>query len=80
MANVLSEEKRQQIEALRLFGWSLRSIEREASVRHETASSYVKAAGIELRGEVARRQNRDHRLHGTPAPRSYRAVDWRSVE
>ena len=50
MANVLSEEKRQQIEALGRLGWSLRRIEREANVRRETASSYLKAAGIEVRG------------------------------
>jgi transposase len=50
MANVLSEEKRQQVEALGRLGWSLRRIEREADVRRETASAYLKAAGIEVRG------------------------------
>ncbi len=50
MANVLSEEKRQQVEALGRLGWSLRRIEREADVRRETASSYLKAAGIDVRG------------------------------
>src|SRR3954468_18617460 len=50
MANVLSDEKRQQVEALGRLGWSLRRIEREADVRRETASSYLKAAGIDVRG------------------------------
>ena len=50
MANVLSDEKRQQVEALGRLGWSLRRIEREACVRRETASAYLKAAGIGVRG------------------------------
>lgn len=50
MANVLSEEKRKRVEALGRLGWSLRRIEREADVRRETASGYLKAAGIEVRG------------------------------
>ena len=50
MANVLSEDKRQKVEALGRLGWSLRRIEREAQVRRETASAYLKAAGIEVRG------------------------------
>ena len=50
MANVLSEDKRQKVEALGRLGWSLRRIEREARVRRETASAYLKAAGIEVRG------------------------------
>jgi transposase len=50
MANVLSDEKRQQVEALGRLGWTLRRIEREAGVRRETASAYLKAAGIAVRG------------------------------
>jgi transposase len=50
MANVLSDEKRQQVEALGRLGWTLRRIERETSVRRETASAYLKAAGILVRG------------------------------
>jgi transposase len=50
MANVLSEDKRQKVEALGRLGWSLRRIQREALVRRETASAYLKAAGIEVRG------------------------------
>ncbi len=50
MANVLSDEKQQQVEALGRLGWSLRRIEREVQVRRETASAYLKAAGIDVRG------------------------------
>jgi len=49
MANVLSEEKRQQVIALGRLGWSLRRIEAEAGVRRETASAYLRDAGIEVR-------------------------------
>jgi len=50
MANVLSDAKRQQGEALGRLGWTLRRIQRETGLRRETASSYLKAAGIEVRG------------------------------
>jgi len=50
MANVLSDEKRQQVVALGRLGWSLRRIEEETSVRRETASAYLKAAGLRVRG------------------------------
>jgi hypothetical protein len=50
MANVLSDEKRQQVVALGRLGWSLRRIERETGVRRETASAYLKAMGVEVRG------------------------------
>src|SRR5450432_405058 len=57
MANVLDEEKREQILALGRLGWSLRRIERELSVRRETAGAYLHAAGIAVRragGRVSR--------------------------
>ena len=50
MSNVLAEEKRQQILALGRLGWSLRQIERATGVRRETASNYLRAAGVEVRG------------------------------
>ena len=50
MANVLSDEKRQQVEALGRLGWTLRRIQRETGVRRETASEYLRAAGIGVRG------------------------------
>ena len=50
MSNVLSKEKRQQILALGRLGWSLRRIEEATGVRRETASGYLKAAGLTVRG------------------------------
>ena len=55
MVNVLSEEKKQQVLALGRLSWSLRRIEQETGVRRETASRYLKAAGVELRGARCRR-------------------------
>lgn len=49
MANVLSEDKKQQVIALGRLGWSLRRIEDATGVRRETASSYLKAAGVAVR-------------------------------
>ena len=49
MANVLSNEKRQQVVALGRLGWPLRRIEDATGVRRETASAYLKAAGIAVR-------------------------------
>ncbi len=49
MANVLDSEKQQQILALGRLGWTLRRIEQETGVRRETASRYLKQAGIEVR-------------------------------
>jgi len=49
MANVLNEEKKQQVLALGRLGWSLRRIQQATHVRRETASAYLKAAGIGVR-------------------------------
>jgi len=49
MANVLNEEKKQQVLALGRLGWSLRRIQPETRIRRETASQYLKAAGIAVR-------------------------------
>jgi transposase len=49
MSNVLSDDKRQQIIALGRLGWSLRRIEQATGVRRETASAYLKGAGINVR-------------------------------
>lgn len=49
MANVLSDDKQQQILALGRLGWSLRRIEDATGVRRETSSAYLKAAGIAVR-------------------------------
>jgi len=49
MSNVLRDEKKQQVIALGKLGWTLRRIEQATGVRRETASSYLKAAGIAVR-------------------------------
>lgn len=49
MGNVLSETKRDQVVALGRLGWTLRRIEEATGVRRETASAYLKAAGIGVR-------------------------------
>src|SRR5438445_2169670 len=46
MSNALSEQAKQRVIALGRLGWSLRRIEQETGVRRETASVYLKAAGI----------------------------------
>src|SRR5208283_3328222 len=49
MANVLSDDKKQQVLALGRLGWSLRRIQEATGVRRETASTYLKTAGIPVR-------------------------------
>ncbi len=49
MSNVLSEEQKQQVIALGRLGWYLRRIEKATGVRWETASGYLKEAGVALR-------------------------------
>src|SRR5437016_5589056 len=49
MANVLNEEKKQQVLALGRLGWPLRRIQQTTKIRRETASAYLKAAGIAVR-------------------------------
>jgi hypothetical protein len=49
MSNVLSDEKRQQVIALGRLGWTLRRIEQATGVHRETASAYLRAAGIGVR-------------------------------
>ena len=54
MSNVLDQQRQQQIVALGRLGWSLRRIEDTTGVRRETASEYLKAAGIPVRGRGGR--------------------------
>jgi transposase len=54
MSNVLDDQKQQQVVALGRLGWSLRRIEASTGVRRETASDYLKAAGIPVRGRGGR--------------------------
>jgi transposase len=49
MANILGDDKQQQVLALGRLGWALRRIEAATGVRRETASAYLKAAGIPVR-------------------------------
>ena len=50
MSNVLDDKKQQQILSLGRLGWTLRRIEQATAVRRETVSTYLKAAGIPVRG------------------------------
>jgi transposase len=50
MTNILGDDKKQQVLALGRLGWPLRRIEGATGVRRETASAYLKAAGIAIRG------------------------------
>jgi hypothetical protein len=48
MADVLKDEKKQQIIALGRLGWSLRKIQEAMRVRRETISAYLRGAGVEI--------------------------------
>ena len=48
MSNVLSDDKKQQVIALGKLGWSLRRIEQAIGVRRETASAYLRTAGVDV--------------------------------
>jgi transposase len=50
MSNVLDHTKQQQILALGRLGWTLSRIQETTGVRRETLSSYLRAAGIPVRG------------------------------
>ncbi len=92
MANVLSEEKRQQVVALGRLGWSLRRIEAEADVRRETASAYLKEAGVSVRkpgrwgrppkpaNEVTTDSGAGEQLAEAPKPANEVTADPPSVE
>ena len=67
MSNVLSEHTRQQVLALGRLGWSLRRIEEATGVRRETASGYLKMAGVPVRGRGGR--PRDWPPNRPPRPR-----------
>ncbi len=54
MSHVLSEHTRQQVLALGRLGWSLRRIEDATGVRRETASGYLRAAAVPVRGRGGR--------------------------
>jgi transposase len=54
MSNVLDDDKQRQVLALGRLGWSLRRIQHATGVRRETASDYLRAAGIPVRGRGGR--------------------------
>lgn len=54
MSHVLSESKQQQVIGLGRLGWSLRRIEMATGVRRETASAYLRAAGVPVRARGGR--------------------------
>src|SRR5689334_19965045 len=54
MSNVLSDDKKNQVVTLGGLGWSLRHIEEKTGVRRETASAYLRAAGIAVRSRGGR--------------------------
>ena len=70
MANVLKDEKKQQIITLGRLGWSLRKIQEATRVRRETISAYLRGAGcgnmaagkMEARKKGKTGHNGDHRL------------------
>ena len=70
MTNVLSDTKRQQVLALGRLGWPLRRIEETTGARRETASAYLKAAGIEYLA----------RMHSRAMERSRYAVRTTTLE
>src|SRR3989454_5973067 len=49
MTNILGDDKQQQVLALGRLGWPLRRIEAATGIRRETASAYLKAAGVPVR-------------------------------
>jgi transposase len=63
MSNVMSEQEKQKVLALGRLGWSLRRIQQELGVRRETASTYLKAAGVPVHSPGRRSQ----RLLAKPA-------------
>jgi transposase len=58
MSNVLDDTKQQQILALGRLGWSLRRIEQALTVRRETISGYLRAAGIAVHGRGRRGESK----------------------
>ena len=58
MTNILGDDRRQQVLALGQLGWPLGRIEQATGVRRETASAYLTAAGIAIRGPRRRRPPR----------------------
>ena len=81
--NVLSDDKKQQVLVLGRLGWTLRRIQDATGVRRETASRYLKAAGVSVRSPRSRSRPKpasgevvstDPPAAGTPKPASGEGV------
>jgi transposase len=68
MSNVLKTDTKEQVLALGRMGWSLRQIEEATGVRRETASAYLKAAGIPVCGRGRRPRDWQPNPATTPVP------------
>jgi len=68
MTNILGDDKRQQVLTLGQLGWTLRRIGQATGMRRETASAYLKAAGITVCGPRQRQL-------ATPNPASEVSTD-----
>jgi transposase len=77
--NVLSDDKKQQVLALGRLGWSLRDIEEAVQVRRETASRYLKAAGIAVRPPRTRKPPPAAEASSKPASREGVSTDSGAV-
>ncbi len=75
MANVLGDEKKQQVLALGQLGWTLRRIQHATGVRRETAGAYLKAAGIPVRPGIGALIS-----HGTNPVLVHRPRAWPALE
>src|SRR5262245_8064975 len=78
MANTLGDDKQQQVLALGRLGWPLRRIEAATGVRRETASVYLKAAGIPAYIGSGRTRSKRERARGESriaAPRAAAGPD-----
>jgi hypothetical protein len=73
MGNVSETHRQQQVVALGRLGWPFRRIERETSVRHETASEYLKPRAFPSAGagdqEKTRGTDPGHRPRRAPRRR-----------
>jgi transposase len=77
MSNVLADEKREQVVALGRLGWPLRRIQATTGVRRETASAYLKAAGVAVRAPRTRRPPKPASQVSTDsAPRGEASSPW----
>jgi transposase len=72
MTNILGDEKRREVLALGRLGWTLRRIQQATGVRRETASAYLKAAGIVVRDPR-------HRRLAAPNPASQVSTDLEAL-